>query len=276
MATKKSISFIGAGNMASAIIGGLIADGYDPKKIWASNPTADKLKSLQQKFGIHITQDNQEAAQRAEILVLAVKPKFLHEVTAQLADIVKLKKPLVLSIAAMIPTTHLEKWLGNSPAIIRCMPNTPALLCCGATALFANAHANVAQKKLAEGLMRSVGLTVWLDREEQMEIATVLSGSGPAYFFHLMEVLEEAAKNMGLPADTARLLTVQTAVGAAQLALETAKEPTLLRQEVTSPGGSTERAFEILMPANLHEIFHNALKAARQRGVDMANKLKES
>lgn len=265
-------TFIGAGNMASSLIGGLIADGYDPKKIWVSDPTEEKLNALHKRFGIHVTQNNLEAAKRAEILVLAVKPQILKVVVSELAPIIQQHKPLVISIAAMISTAHLEKWIGNSPAIVRCMPNTPALLGCGATGLFANASVTQEQKNLAESILRAVGITVWVDDENLMEVITVLSGCGPAYFFLLMETLQEIAEKMGLAKEPARLLTLQTALGAARMALENAEDVAILRKRVASPGGTTEYALKILEEGKFRQLFFEALTAAKQRSIEMAEK----
>lgn len=272
---QKNISFIGAGNMATSLIGGLIADGYDPKKIWATNPNAQQLQQLQQRFGINITADNKEAANEAEIVVLAVKPQKLKTVATELAAVIKRHHPLIISVAAMIPVGHLEKWLGEKTAIVRCMPNTPSLIQSGASGLFANAYVSEEQKSLAESIIRAVGIIVWITKEEQMDIVTALSGSGPAYFFYFMETMQKSAEKLGLPTETARLLTLQTALGAARLAMETAEDLSTLRQQVTSPGGTTERAFEILMQAQLDDWIHQAMSAAKKRAVELANELKE-
>lgn len=272
---KPIITFIGAGNMASSLIGGLIADGYDPKKIWVSDPTQEKLTALHERFKVHTSQNNHEAAQHAEILLFAVKPQILKTVVAELAALIEQNKLLVISIAAMIPIERLEKWIGNSPAIVRCMPNTPALVGCGATGLFANAAVTQEQKNLAESILRAVGVTVWVDDENLMEVVTVVSGCGPAYFFLLMETLQEIAVKMGLPKDVARLLTLQTALGAARLALENEQDVAILRKRVASPGGTTERALEVLEQGNFRQLFFEALSKAKQYSIDTMHNLKD-
>lgn len=275
MAKNINIAFIGAGNMASSLIGGLIADGYSPKHIWASNLLVEKLQQLETQFGIHTTSDNLMAAENADVLVLSVKPQILHEVATELAPLLQRRRPLIISIAAMIPMRLLEQWLGADLAIVRCMPNTPALIGCGATGMFANANINPQQHSIAENIMRAVGLTVWIEQEKMMDIVTALSGSGPAYFFLTIEALQHAAIKLGLPHDAARLLTLQTALGAARLALETNTEITELRQQVTSPGGTTERAVAVLEQGQLRELYLQALKAGIARADELVSQLED-
>lgn len=264
------ISFIGGGNMCSSLVGGLIADGYDPERIRVSDPGEETLASLRARFGVHTTRDNREAAAGAGVVVLAVKPQILPKVAAELAPAVQEHGTLVVSIAAGIRTTDLQRWLGAEAALVRTMPNTPALVKSGATALFATAAVTAAQRDRAESVLRAVGLTLWLENEEQMDAVTALSGSGPAYFFLVMEAMQGAAQAIGLPERTARLLTLQTAFGAAKMALESDEEPSLLRQRVTSPGGTTERALNVLEEGNLRELFRDALTAARDRSRELA------
>lgn len=264
------ISFIGGGNMCSSLVGGLIADGYDPERIRVSDPGEETLASLRARFGVHTTHDNREAAAGAGVAVLAVKPQVLPKVAAELAPVVQEHGTLVVSIAAGIRTADLQRWLGAGVALVRAMPNTPALVKSGATALFATAAVTAAQRDQAESVLRAVGLTLWLEHEEQMDAVTALSGSGPAYFFLVMEAMQGAAQAIGLPERTARLLTLQTAFGAAKMALESDEEPSLLRQRVTSPGGTTERALNVLEEGKLRELFHDALTSARDRSRELA------
>ncbi|RCX30326.1 pyrroline-5-carboxylate reductase [Thioalbus denitrificans] len=264
------ISFIGGGNMCSSLVGGLIADGYAPERIRVSDPGEETLASLRARFGVHTTHDNREAAAGAGVVVLAVKPQVLPKVAAELAPVVQEHGTLVVSIAAGIRTTDLQRWLGAGVALVRTMPNTPALVKSGATALFATAAVTAAQRDQAESVLRAVGLTLWLENEEQMDAVTALSGSGPAYFFLVMEAMQGAAQAIGLPERTARLLTLQTAFGAAKMALESDEEPSLLRQRVTSPGGTTERALNVLEEGKLRELFRDALTSARDRSRELA------
>jgi pyrroline-5-carboxylate reductase len=269
---NKKIAFIGAGNMGASLIGGLIATGVNPKNIFASNPDQKQLDVLQQQYGIHTSQDNRIIAEQADVLIFCVKPTVVAEVLRELAEIIVRKKPLIISIAAMIPTTHIEKWLGGTPALIRCMPNTPALIRCGATALFANRYATAADKQLAENIFEAVGVTVWVDAETQLDVVTALSGSGPAYCFYLMEILQNAAEQLGLAKDTAALLTKQTVLGAARLAMESPHDLATLRQQVTSPGGTTERALKVLQHGKLQELITAAVKAAHDRAGETETK----
>ncbi|MDD3519198.1 MAG: pyrroline-5-carboxylate reductase [Chromatiales bacterium] len=271
---NESIVFIGAGNMARSLIGGLIASGWSPAAIRAADPSPDQLQQLLQHCpGIHTTTDNDEAASHAEAVVLAVKPQALHEVATGIAPIVQRRQPLIVSIAAGVRAGDIERWLGGNLPLVRCMPNTPALVSSGATGLYANARASAAQRGLAETLLRAVGLTVWLDDEAQLDAVTALSGSGPAYFFLVMEAMEEAAVALGLPHDTARLLTIETAFGAAKLALESRDDPALLRTRVTSRGGTTERALAVFEEGELKALFERALTAARDRSRELADVL---
>lgn len=271
--TTPIIAMIGAGNMGSSLIGGLINNNHPANKIWASDADAEKLTDLQNKFAIQTTTDNAKAAQSADIVVIAVKPQLFATVALHLAQVIKVRNPLVISIAAGIRETSIQHWLGGNAAIVRAMPNTPALIGCGATALYANSKVSDAQRSMAESIMRAVGLTVWLTDENLMDTVTALSGSGPAYFFLMMEALQHAAEQCGLSGDTARLLTMQTALGAARMAIESGKPLAELRQNVTSPGGTTEKALSVLEESNIREIFQNALHAAKKRSEELAESL---
>ena len=212
----------------------------------------------------------------SDTLIFAVKPQHLKNIAIELAASIQQQKPLIISIAAMIPTTHLAQWLGGKPVIIRCMPNTPALIRCSATGMFANAQANEEQKNLAESILRAVGLTVWIDDEAQMDKVTALSGCGPAYYFLFMQYMQEAAEKLGLTKDMARLLTLQTALGATKLAVESVEDLATLRKQVTSPGGVTERALEVLEQGNLPQLFYQALEAAQKRATEMVAMLEKN
>lgn len=264
-----TIAFIGAGNMAYSLISGLIKDSFDPRNIWASDPDPARGAELTKEFGIHVTEDNISAARAADTLVLAVKPQILRPIAVDLAPICQENPKLVLSVAAGIRSGTLTQWLGETTPIVRAMPNTPALVQSGATALFATAAVSAKQRDLAETIMRSAGLTVWIKDEDDMDIVTALSGSGPAYYFLFMEVLENAAVDLGLDAETARLLSLQTAFGAARMALESSEDPAGLRRRVTSPGGTTEQALKIMEKAGIRTILHDALTAAKDRACQL-------
>ncbi len=271
--SKKTVAFIGCGNMAAALINGLVADGYDPEHIWASDPDGEKRAALAARSGIRITDDNREAVKQADVVVLAVKPQILKEVACGLAADITEGRPLVISIAAGVREQHLQHWLGGGVALVRTMPNTPAMIQTGATVLHAGPGVTAAEKDLAESILRAVGLTRWVDDEAMMDAVTALSGSGPAYFFLVMEALEAAGIELGLPEDTARLLTLQTALGAARMAMESSEETSTLRQRVTSPGGTTERAVQTLEGGGLRLLFAKALKDARDRSIELSELL---
>lgn len=268
-----NIGFIGGGNMARSLIGGLVADGVAPHRLWVAEPDAERRAALAAQFGVHITADNTELAAAMDALVLAVKPQQMQAVCAAIAPRVQQRKPLVISIAAGLRLEALQRWLGGELALVRTMPNTPALVQSGATALFATPRVNNVQRELAEGIMRAVGLTLWLEDEGQMDAVTALSGSGPAYFFLVMEAMQQAGVQLGLTADMARLLTLQTAFGAAKMALESREDAAVLRRQVTSPGGTTERAIGILQQGGLEGLFAQALSGARDRSQELATLL---
>lgn len=270
------ITFIGGGNMTRSLVGGLIADGFEPHHIHVSDPEPLCLQALTDLYPVHTYSSNTKAAQDCTILILAVKPQQLQAVVKQLSPHWN-SKALLLSIAAGIRLDDISRWLAHdNAAIVRVMPNTPSLVQAGASALCANNTVSTQQHELAESILRSVGLTVWIDNEEQMDAVTALSGSGPAYFFLVMEAMESAAKEIGLPAETARLLCLQTAFGAAKMALESDESTATLRERVTSPGGTTERALHELEDGGLRSLFENALVSAALRSREMAQQLGEN
>lgn len=269
------ITFIGCGNMGRCLIGGLIADGYPPENLRAVDSDPGQLERLNRDFPLRSGSDAGEAVKGADAVVLAVKPQSMKEVCLALARPLGSSRPLVLSIAAGIRTADLKRWLGDLP-LVRAMPNTPALVQSGATALYATAKARRDQREMAEAIMRAAGLTLWLDDESLMDAVTAVSGSGPAYFFLVMEAMEAAAVKLGLPAPQARLLILQTAFGAAKMALESSVEPAALRAQVTSPGGTTERALKVLNERGLMASFEQALTEARNRSLELAKHFGEA
>lgn len=271
--TTPSIAFIGGGNMAASLIGGLVADGWDPDRIQVTDPDGGRRDHLRSLHGVHTGTDNGAAVEHADVAVLAVKPQVLKPVCQEVAAAVAQRRPLVVSIAAGVREPDIRRWLGIDAAIVRTMPNTPALVQTGATALYANSHVTPAQRDLAETIMRAVGLTMWVQDEALLDAVTALSGSGPAYVFLFMEALEAAGIRLGLSADQARLLTLQTAFGAAKMALESSDSPATLRARVTSPGGTTERALAVLEQGNLRQLINDALEAARERARELGEGL---
>lgn len=269
------ISFLGGGNMAASLIGGLIADGWSPDRIRVAEPDGERARHLQSRFGVAVSADNQTACQGSQAAVLAVKPQTVKAVAQQIAAQVQQQHMLVISVAAGVREPDICRWLGGTAAVVRTMPNTPALVQTGATGLYANAQVSTEQRDLAESVLRAVGLTLWVEQESLLDAITALSGSGPAYFFLLMEALESAGHALGIGAEEARLLTLQTALGAAKMALESDDSPATLRAKVTSPGGTTERALAVLEQANLRQAVASALEAARQRAVELGDALGE-
>ena len=266
----QKIGFIGGGNMASSLISGLIASGHSPQHLWVSDINPDALKALAENLNVNTSTSNDTVINEVDVIVLAVKPQILSNVAKSAAALIQQKKSLVVSIAAGISQHSLSQWLGADTAIVRCMPNTPALVLTGATALHANARVTVEQRNLAENIMRSVGIALWVKDESELDAVTAVSGSGPAYYFLLMEAMEKAALELGLSEATARLLVQQTALGAAKIALESSESPEQLRKRVTSPGGTTQRAIETFEQGGFTELVSKALHAARDRSIEMS------
>ncbi|QIT54177.1 pyrroline-5-carboxylate reductase [Aquisalimonas sp. 2447] len=270
---NRTIAFIGGGNMARSLIGGLIADGFDAGAIRVAEPDADQRGDLAAAFGVTAVADNLDAAQGADAVVLAVKPQVIRDVAAEIGQHARDNGAVIISIAAGIREKDLSRWLGDGLPVVRTMPNTPSLVQTGATALYANPQVSADQRSLAESLMRAVGLTCWLDDEALMDAVTAVSGSGPAYFFLLMELMEDAGERLGLPRQTARLLTLQTAMGAAKMALESDDDARTLRQRVTSPGGTTEQAIKALEDGGMGDLVDRALHAAADRAGELGDQL---
>jgi len=266
-ALNPKIAFIGGGNMASAIIGGLVAEGFDAGAITASDPMPETLERLAAVATIKTTTDNLGAIKDADVVVLAVKPQVMAQVCKPLADTLARTKPLIISIAAGITLQSLEQWLGEGLAIVRSMPNTPALVKTGATALFGNAHVGSRERDIADQLLRAIGITVWTDSEAQLDAVTALSGSGPAYFFLVIEAMTAAGIALGLKPEVATQLTLQTALGAAKMAIDSDVDAAELRRRVTSPGGTT---LAVMEERGLRDIFAEALTAADQRSRELA------
>lgn len=267
------IGFIGGGNMASSIIGGLVASGMAANNIWASDPNADSLAKLKEVAAVNTGSDNKALIAQVNVLILAVKPQIMKLVAQDIAAAVQEHQPLVITIAAGVTGTSLAGWLGGSPAIVRCMPNTPALVRSGATGLYANSQVSAVQRQQAATILEAVGLALWVDQEDQLDIVTAVSGSGPAYFFLVMEAMQAAGRDMGLSDEVAKQLTLQTALGAAQMAIASDVDTAELRRRVTSPKGTTERAINILEDGGLRQLFAHALDGARIRAEELAIEL---
>ena len=265
----RKIAFIGGGNMATSLVGGLVESGHPPPDIVVSEPVAEKRRELEERFRVGVTADNREAAAASDVAVLAVKPQIMAEVVIGAAGAMRARGPLVVSIAAGVPIARILEWLDYAAPVVRTMPNTPALLGCGATALYANEAVTAEQRDAAEAILRSAGSTLWVDDEELLDAVTAVSGSGPAYYFLLMEHMIRTGVGLGLTADQARALTLRTALGAARMALEAGRTPEELRIGVTSPGGTTERALELFREGGFGELVERALTGARDRSREL-------
>ncbi len=265
MDAYKSLGFIGAGNMSQAIITGLIANGYPANKIFASNRSIEKLNLLQSQYNIHTSLDNEVIATQAEIIILAVKPQVLPKVTEALKPVFAQTKPLIISVAAGITIDKLAKYCGENLAIIRSMPNTPAAIQQGITGLYANQWVNAEQHKLAEQIMGAIGQIIWAKQEDDINKINAISGSGPAYFFYFMEALQIAGEAIGLDPETTNQLVLQTGLGAAMLAKKSDISFSQLRQQVTSPGGTTEQALKVFEQQKLVEITEQAVQACLKK-----------
>ena len=271
-----TIGFIGTGNMGCSLIGGLIADGLPASRIMAYDADTDRSEELADKLGIERARSPQMMTASVDCVVLAVKPQNLKTVCETVAEAQTETKPLFISVAAGVRIEAMTRWLGEDTAIVRSMPNTPALVGSGATALVANAVVKRQQRTLAENVLRAVGSVWWLEDEALLDAVTAVSGSGPAYYFLFMEIIERVGQDLGLPRDVARALSVQTAFGAAKMALESEHDPGTLREHVTSPGGTTEQALRVMAEQDLQKLLSDALAAAWRRSGELADVFGES
>jgi len=269
--SSKIIAFIGGGNMAASLIGGLVKKGYLAANILVCDPSDEQRKKLEQSApqgdSLGLYPDNEKAT-TADVILLAVKPQILKTVALELAPCLN-PDTMVISIAAGISMQSLEGWFGNR-AIVRCMPNTPALIQQGASGLYANSITASAQKALAEDILAAVGIVEWVDSDEAIDVVTAVSGSGPAYFFYFMELMAKAAVDMGLPQEVAEKLAIQTCLGAGTLASESPDSLSELRKKVTSKGGTTYAALESFRRDNLQQTIDNAMKNCAHRAAEMA------
>ncbi len=267
------IAFIGGGNMATSIIGGLIKQGdINPELIHVADPNPEQRQYLKENFAVNTHTDGKDAVVNADIVVLAVKPQVMKSVLISLADTLKQQRSLLVSIAAGVSTQSLQQWSGCE-AVVRCMPNTPALIGLGATGLYATDAVTIEQRQLTDSLLRAVGTTAWLQEESDIDTVTAVSGSGPAYFFLLIEAMMEAGQQMGLSEEAARLLTLQTAAGASQLAQNADVNAAELRRRVTSPGGTTEQAILSFESSGFRSMVSTALNAAKKRAEELSKEL---
>jgi len=267
------IGFIGGGNMATSLIGGLIEGGHAASNVIVFEPNAEKAKELAQQFQIQIAADNPSLVNQSDVVVIAVKPQALKEVLSPLVSAFNAQKPLIISVVAGIRASSIEKWLDSEHAIVRAMPNTPALIGKGASGLYANNRVSVGQRSIAANLLNSVGNSVWLDNEADIDSVTALSGSGPAYFMLFIKSLIDSAVAAGIDHNSAKQLAVQTALGAAQLVEQSEQSLQTLIDNVTSPNGTTKAALISFEQSNLQQIVADAFSAAKIRSEELANEL---
>lgn len=265
-----TIGLIGAGNMARALVRGLLQAGHPAHRLQVADPDPAQLEqvgTLHASVGIH--SDNRHVAGVADVLVLAVKPQLIADVARQLAAVPRPEGQLILSVAAGITLESLRSWLGPATAVVRVMPNQPATIGAGISGLAASVALGEHERQIAQYVAAATGQAVWLKDESLMDAVTAVSGSGPAYFYLLMEHMERAAVELGLSPEIAAALTRETALGAARVVIETGAEPARLRAAVTSPGGTTAAALQVFATAHLDTIVRQALAAARDRSAEL-------
>lgn len=273
MTENQIISFVGGGNMAHSIIGGLLASGWNADQIHVSDPQEEQRIRLQQKFSVEVYQDNLSCVQHGEIIVFAVKPQMMREAVSSVSHLLQTNQPLILSIAAGIRIADMIRWIGAQLPIIRVMPNTPALVGSGVTAMLANPRTTEQQRLTAQSVMQSVGPVVQVESERDIDVVTGISGSGPAYYFKLMEIMIESAETNGLDQQAARTLVLETALGAARLALASDHPPDQLRRQVTSPGGTTQAALSFMEANGIDRIIADGIQAAIEKSNELADAL---
>ena len=269
---NQNICFIGGGNMAQALIGGLLSRGLPTTRITVSDPV-EQIRHILEEKNIQTTTDNVDAIKNADVVVLAVKPQVLATVLQPLKGL--LSDKLVISIIAGAEIQTISDLIGGSQRIVRVMPNTPALVQTGAHGIYASDAVNAQDRELTSQILAATGLTIWVDKEAQIDAVTAVSGSGPAYFFYLMESMIRAGKNLGLDEKVATALTLQTALGAAQMAITSSNSPTELRKNVTSPNGTTQAALEVFDRAQISQNIQAALAAAQKRSQELAQELSD-
>lgn len=267
------IAFIGGGNMAQSLVGGLLRNGVAAGSLSVAEPHAETRHKLETEFGVTCHQENRVAACEADVLVLVVKPQVMPLIHDELRETLATRRPLVISIAAGVRIDQLERWFGHDLPIVRCMPNTPALIGAGATGLCANTRVTYEQRARAQHIMDAVGLTRWVDDESQMDTVTAIAGSSPAYFFAMVEALEEAAFAQGMPRELARALSAQACLGAGRMLVESGEDPAVLRQRVTSPKGTTQAALDSFAADHFGQSIARAVAAATCRGGELAAEL---
>ncbi len=268
---NNSMTFIGGGNMASALIGGLLREGYNAQEIRVVEIAFEAREALEKKYGVAVFSDLESATQGSDLIVLAVKPQQMAQVAATLKA--HLGTQLVISIAAGIRTQDLSRWLGGYAHIVRAMPNTPALVLAGMTGLYAMPGVSEEHKSAAQNVLGAAGAVMWIEEEAQLDAVTALSGSGPAYVFYFLEAMQQAGVELGLTSQAARSLGICTFLGAAKLAAESKEDAAILRARVTSKGGTTERALSVMDAATIKTHMVDAIKQAAARSKELGDEL---
>ena len=273
---NNKIAFIGGGNMAKAIAGGLLRGGMHATNIFISTPKEKQCEVLREEFyGVYVSTDNKKISDAAEIILFAVKPQILKSVCKELTDNIQKSKPLIISIAAGPNIEDIDTWLGGNMTIVRVMPNQPAVIDQGISALYANDRTQPKNRLLAEKIMSTVGKAIWLEKESQMDAVTAISGTGPAYFYLLIDIMIDAAIKNGMSAEIARDLAVETARGASALSASSEETMASMIERVRSPGGTTMAAFEYLDSKEARKIFTEAIDVAKERAQELANEAKQ-
>lgn len=267
---SRSLAFIGGGNMARSLIGGLLRQGVDPARLRVAEPVQPLREALRTDFGVAVFEQSAQAVEGADTWVFAVKPQVMRPVCEGLAAPAQAQAPLVISIAAGITSAQIDRWLGGGIRVVRVMPNTPALLAAGASGLYARPGVDAGGRALAQALLAAAGTTVWIDDETQMDAVTALSGSGPAYVFLLAEAMIDAGIREGLAPEAARQLALQTVLGAGRMLVESGVDAAELRKRVTSPNGTTQAALERFEAGGLRGLVADAIHAARLRGAELS------
>lgn len=273
---NQRVLFIGGGNMTQAIVSGLVTNGHLPKALTALDRNSEKRALLSTQYHINVAEQLTPELFDCDLIVLSIKPQSAKEACLQLQPFLKTRKPLILSVMAGLTISALHSWLGEILPIVRAMPNTPALVKAGATGLFASASVTAEQKMRIEFLIASIGIAAWVEQENQIDIITALSGSGPAYFFLMIEAMQTAAIQLGLPKEIAQRFAVQTAYGASKLASESQESVSTLRARVTSKGGTTEAAITTFQKRDFSIIVETAMRAAKNKANELSSKMQES
>ena len=273
MTQAKMVFIGGAGNMAGAVIGGLVASGYPADRIVATGRNEQKLSDFAARTGVQVSTDNAAAVAECDVLVLSVKPQMMKVLCEELAPIVSQRAPLVITLAAGIPLAAYQRWLGAGVPIVRAMPNTPALVGTGVTGLYAGEGVSEPQKQIATAMAEAVGIALWVEAESGIDQVIAVSGSGPAYYFQFMESMIDAAEKAGMNRADAERLTLQTALGAAKLAVASDVDVAQLKRNVMSPNGTTERAVKRFQEGGLPQLVEQAMHDCAARAAEMAREL---